>query len=104
MCTKQCWLNHFIKLTKVIDFSVLTLLALRFHWLSSAGIFKTMFKDTQKYAARSLALLDKRMENLFSVGFIPNFRKIPNKVWVSGSSLQANEYRTLMQVCFFHAS
>lgn len=64
-----------------------------------------MVEETRVYikslpdANNILKLLDARMEDIFSVGFLPNF-KILNKCWVKKVSLQANEYRTVMQVSF----
>lgn len=66
-----------------------------------------MVEETRSYVrcmkdgAKLLQLLDKRMADLFSVGFLPNF-KLLQKVWESGSSLQANEYRALMQAKMMH--
>lgn len=43
--------------------------------------------------------MDKRMSRLWEMGFIQNFRVPTVKVWEKGVSLQANELRSIMQVC-----
>lgn len=63
-----------------------------------------MIEEVRKYVSASrrsegLQILDERMSNLFKVGFLQNFR-VPTltKVWETGITLQANEYRSIMQV------
>lgn len=64
-----------------------------------------MIEETRNYISSQpdgtehLKLLDSRMQELQSVGFVPNFKHI-NRVWVSTTSLQANEYRVVMQVSY----
>lgn len=61
-----------------------------------------LFIKSQPDGARLLSLLDSRMSDLSSVGFLPNFKDL-KRVWVSQNSLQANEYRAVMQVmCVSH--
>lgn len=47
----------------------------------------------------ALEILDIRMQNLTTTGFVPDLkvRKV-SQIWQSGINLQANEYRSLMQV------
>lgn len=64
-----------------------------------------MIQETRHYirsntnGTSTLKLLDERVANVLSVGFVPDL-KIMKKIWESGSGLQANEYRLLMQVLF----
>lgn len=68
-----------------------------------AGIFKRMIEETRDYikalpnGAGKLKMLDARMGRLLDVGFVGQLR-FPSDFWVSGSSVQANEYRAVMQV------
>lgn len=67
------------------------------------GVFGRMVDETkyyiksQKDGSGMLKLLDARMEELFSVGFIPNFKQL-RKVRQCGTSTQANDYKPVMQV------
>lgn len=70
----------------------------------SAGVFRRMIDEVRKYVLKKhtnkgLELMDKRMSRLWEMGFIQNFRVPTVKVWEKGVSLQANELRSIMQVC-----
>lgn len=61
-----------------------------------------MVDETREYVrvnhgSSFLETLDERMTRLNEVGFIGQL-KLPANVWESGVSVQANEYRGVMQV------
>lgn len=49
------------------------------------------------YGQAKVDSLDERMVKLCQVGYIGQF-ELPSKLWSSGASVQANEYRLVMQV------
>lgn len=72
--------------------------------LNSSGVFKRMVDEVRKYIlstrkTEGLQVLDMRMTQLLKFAFLQNFR-LPTlaKVWESGIKLQANEYRSIMQI------
>lgn len=49
---------------------------------------------------KGLECLDERIKNVLDISFVGHFRLPTCSFWKSGTSLQGNELRSLMQVMF----
>lgn len=66
------------------------------------GVFRRMIDEARdyvriNYGASKLEVLDERMKKITEVGYLAEL-DLPKKLWVSSASVQANEYRNVMQV------